>query len=142
MASWNRSDPKPEKRVRASQSGWSDLHETFRNEVCVHCAHRPVELHHILPRSQSGDDVRENLCPLCRPCHTTLEGHGPGWERIAASVRRYVMSNNHRRWYQEDHAGESFNRRYPALPNEDPQFLDDRALLFARHAQEIEGHSR
>jgi hypothetical protein len=71
-----------------------------------------------------------------------LEGHETGWERVAASVRQYVMVDNERRRYQERKLGERFNKRYPPLANVDQQFLDDRAVLFARHAEEIEGHSR
>ncbi len=137
MASWNRSDPKPAKRIRASQAEWSDLHEAFATALCVHCAHGPIELHHVLPRSQGGDDVWENLAPLCRTHHTMLEGHSPGWEPIAASVRQYVMVDNDRRGYQEDKAGESFNRRYPPLPNTDPQFLADYRTIMSRHSAPI-----
>ncbi len=135
-------DPKPVRRVRASQADWSGIHELFKDAVCVYSGRRPVELHHILPRSQGGDDVVVNLAPLTREAHTKLEGHETGWERVAAAVRQYVIVDNDRRRYQETHAGESFNRRYPPLANTDQQFLDDRAALFARHGEEIEGHSR
>ncbi len=137
MASWNRSDPKPAKRIRASQAEWSELHEAFASALCVHCAQGPIELHHVLPRSQGGDDVRENLAPLCRTHHTMLEGHSSGWEPIAASVRQYVMVDNERRGYQEDRAGESFNRRYPPLPSTDPRFLADYQTIMSRHSAPI-----
>ncbi len=138
MASWNRSDPKPKPRVRASQAEWSNLHIHFSHARCVHCGQRLFELHHIMPRSQGGDDVPENLAPLCRLHHGILEGHESGWQQVAASVRKYVMTDSDRRRYQEQHAGESFNRRYPPLANTDPQFQADREKLFARHAGEIE----
>ena len=149
MASWSvpeseygdyaptRPDPKPPRRIRASQADWADIHQGFKDAVCAHCAHRPVELHHVLPRSQRGDDVWENLCPLCRTCHTLLESHGPGWERVGASVRQYVITDNDRRRYQEDHAGESFNRRYPPLPHPDQeQIARDYQTIIESHAVE------
>lgn len=118
--------PKPPGRDRASQSQWTILRRHFEFEPCCSCGGKPVTLHHICPRSQGGGDVVENLVPLCgdgtRGCHGLLESHGNGWERVAASVRQYVIVDNTRRHYQEDHAGESFNRRYPPLPNTDPEF--------------------
>ncbi len=141
MASWAGPDPKPEPRVRASQGEWSGIHEFFAHAPCVHCGMAHRSLHHILPRSQGGDDVIVNLAPLCGSgttgCHGLLEGHGAGWERVAASVRQYVMVDNDRRGYQEDKAGESFNRRYPPLPNTDPQFLADYRTIMSRHSAPI-----
>jgi 5-methylcytosine-specific restriction endonuclease McrA len=29
----------------------------------------PMEFHHLVPRSQGGDDVADNLVPLCAACH-------------------------------------------------------------------------
>lgn len=77
---------------------------------------RPVELHHIVPRSQGGDDLAENLCPLCHDCHTKLEGHETGWERVAASVRAYVIGNHSRCVYVVGKIGwDRLNSRYPML---------------------------
>ncbi len=141
MASWAGPDPKPEPRVRASQGEWSGIHEFFAHAPCVHCGMAHQSLHHILPRSQGGDDLPVNLAPLCgdgtRGCHGLLETHAPGWERVAASVRQYVMVDNDRRGYQEDKAGESFNRRYPPLPSTDPQFLADYRTILSRHSAPI-----
>jgi len=33
------------------------------------CGERWNELHHVVPRSQSGDDWYDNLVPLCADCH-------------------------------------------------------------------------
>ncbi len=141
MASWNGPDPKPEKRHKASQADWDDIRLRFEHAACVHCGLPYQSLHHILPRSQGGDDFQVNLVPLCGSgttgCHGLLETHGKGWERVAASVRQYVMTNNRRRNYQEDHAGESFNRRYPPLPSTDPQFLADYQTIMSRHSAPI-----
>ena len=37
---------------------------------CQSCGNRRnLQVHHILPRSQSGDDTEENLTTLCSECH-------------------------------------------------------------------------
>lgn len=127
-------DPRPEKRLRATQDGWAEIRAGFEHATCVHCGLAAQSLHHILPRSQGGGDVEVNLAPLCGTgttgCHGLLEGHGPGWERVAAAVRQYVITDNARRRYQEEHADESFNRRYPPLPNTDRQFVEDFARIY------------
>ncbi len=125
MASlWAGSDPKPERRVRASQSDWSDIHQHFNGAWCVSCG-RPYEsLHHILPRSQGGDDLVVNLAPLCGSgttgCHGLLETHAPGWERAAAKVRVYVLTNRERCVYMKSKVSwEAFDKRYPLLSEPD-----------------------
>lgn len=41
----------------------------------------PMELHHLVPRSMGGDDVPDNLVPLCRSCHECVT------VRISADLR-------------------------------------------------------
>jgi hypothetical protein len=36
---------------------------------------RPITAHHILPRSDGGEDYLENLISLCDPCHDYVEIH-------------------------------------------------------------------
>jgi len=31
--------------------------------------HASIQFHHLVPRSQGGDDVADNIVPLCRDCH-------------------------------------------------------------------------
>lgn len=130
MASWGpeqvNPDTKPAKRIKATKTEWEAIREHFAHATCVSCSvGGDVELHHILPRSQGGDDLVLNLVAICRTCHTRLEGHESGWRRVAAKIRKLVTDDNERRHYQEDHAGESFNNRYPALIADDPDFRDD-----------------
>lgn len=59
--------PKPEKRIRNRA-----LLKAMREEIpyCERCgAPGHGGLHHIKYRSQSGDDIRENLIRLCYQCH-------------------------------------------------------------------------
>lgn len=113
-------DPKPRKRQKASQGDWEAIHAQFEHAVCTHCAMRPIELHHVVPRSQGGDDVVANLVPLCHRHHTILEAHASGWERVAASVRPYVLLNRGRCVYVIGKIGwDRFNKRYPMLSEGD-----------------------
>ncbi len=146
MASWNRTDPKPVKRVKATPDGWRQIHAHFRGQPLM-CAggigYRPEDpshcLHHIaFKRADSGDDLVENLVPLRSDDHVRLHARSRGWKEVAAAIRQYVMADTDRRHYAEVKLGERLNRRYPPLENTDPQFLEDRARLFARHAGEIE----
>jgi len=56
-------DAKPAKRVK-NPKAMSDAHK--RGGVCaLNCNTTPVSLHHVLPRSQGGDDVAANMLFLC-----------------------------------------------------------------------------
>jgi HNH endonuclease len=118
-------DWKPQKRIRATKNEREALEKHFEHHPCVHCGMAHQHLHHIAFRSEGGGDVVENLAPICFSCHDLFHKRAPGWEQVAVSIRQYVMVDNHRRHYAENILGERFNRRYPALPNLDPQFLED-----------------
>lgn len=72
-------DPKPVARVRADLKDWETMREMLAQpcQVCGDCfrtAWVAKSLHHIVPRSQGGDDVPENLAVLCG--HGTVGCHG------------------------------------------------------------------
>ncbi len=84
-------DAKSPKRYRASQSEWSSIYEAFEDERCWVCDEVWTELHHILARSHSGDDVVVNLAPVCGECHRRIEARDP----VARSlVRQALMPSN------------------------------------------------
>ncbi len=67
-------DPKPKKSVKDV-----DALRRFRlqhlGEPCDDCELRPgAHVHHVIFRSQSGDDKPENLAWLCQPCHDARHG--------------------------------------------------------------------
>ena len=70
------SDFKPGSRVRDPEL-LKLLHHVY--EECVLCGRIEFSIHHILKRSQGGDDVSANLIPLCG--HGTAGCHG----RVEAS---------------------------------------------------------
>lgn len=67
-------DPKPKKRVRDREL-MKQLH--LDRGVCCLCEnyHPSSHLHHVYPRGQGGDDVRENLVFLCFRCHDRIHAN-------------------------------------------------------------------
>jgi hypothetical protein len=109
-------DPKPRKRVRASQAEWSDLHLHFSTDLCWLCGQAWDSLHHIIGRGRGGDDVIENLAPVCgngtMGCHGLLEARN-AWAR--SELRRALRPQNLR--YLERKLGPCWlawlDRKYP-----------------------------
>lgn len=120
-------DPKPVRRLRASQSDWDIIRKGFAGARCLACGEAAESLHHVVPRSQGGDDVAANMAPLCgdgtRGCHGILEAHAPGWERVANAVRVYVILDKDRCLYVVGKLGwERFANRYPLLSEPGPEY--------------------
>lgn len=80
-------DPKPAKRYRATKAEWNDIRDAFVDDRCWVCGDVWTELHHILNRSHSGDDVVVNLAPLCLACHNRVEMRDP----VARSLLRGAL---------------------------------------------------
>src|SRR5690348_10221180 len=66
-------DPKPAARIVASPTQWFAL-RAEKDGPCRVCGSPPPnELHHIVARSRRGDDLAENLAPVCVGCHDLIE---------------------------------------------------------------------
>lgn len=95
--------PKPAPRIKSPQTI-----QSFRQlgQRCLYCAQpRAVDAHHVLPKSRGGDDLMDNLVPLCRRCHGAVHGSPylielePGKNlRVEASHVRRVIG----RWLASD----------------------------------------
>ena len=59
-------------RRKASPGTWQRIIDAKRGP-CRICGDSPVEYHHLVPRSQGGDDTAANIVPLCRICHARVE---------------------------------------------------------------------
>ena len=80
-------DPKPQKRYRATKAEWNDIREAFVDDRCWVCSEVWTELHHILNRSHSGDDLIANFSPVCAECHRRIETRDP----VARSLLRGAL---------------------------------------------------
>lgn len=66
------------RRKVADARTWTELRsEKLFGERCRCCGARADSLHHLVSRSRGGDDVADNLVPLCgdgtRGCHGSIE---------------------------------------------------------------------
>lgn len=92
-------DPKPRKRIVATKQEWDAIAEA-KQGPCRICrrvesngsVHSRIELHHLVRRSQGGDDVAENIVPLCGECHTKLHAGNAGMLRLLPSEVAYLRS--------------------------------------------------
>lgn len=104
--------PKPRKRIRARGVGMSVVRAEQRCRLCGKMT-LALEAHHLVPRSQSGDDVPENFVPLCGPwqpsCHQRVTENDPAaLRRLRAALRppelAYIVERKGAAW---------LDRRYP-----------------------------
>lgn len=95
-----KADPKPSARVR-DLSVFREFYGFPRECVC--CGIRRGEAHHLIHRSQSGDDVMGNLIPLCGPCHRAYHGtsyHSAFYQRkitggeVKSQIARFVRGES------------------------------------------------
>lgn len=78
-------------RHKATSGEWERI-IAAKFGVCRGCGeHKPVTFHHLVPRSLGGDDVPDNILPLCghgtAGCHGKIEDHSNGWRETAARIR-------------------------------------------------------
>jgi predicted restriction endonuclease len=90
-------DPKPSKRIKATHKDWQVLRWHKMTQGCRLCGMRDrVELHHLVGRDLGGDDVLDNLVPLCPTHHQMVEERVSEAcyalrEQLRASEIRYVL---------------------------------------------------
>ena len=91
-------DPRPPKRIvdghvlrRFRESG----------QDCLVCGYSHVQPHHLILKSQGGDDCLENLVPLCQGCHGALHGtpcrtfgHRIDSGFVQSAIARYLASES------------------------------------------------
>jgi 5-methylcytosine-specific restriction endonuclease McrA len=58
--------------------------------------HGLIEFHHLVSRARGGDDVPDNIVPLCSDCHAAVTRGAPGTVRLLAALltpqeRSYVQ---------------------------------------------------
>lgn len=84
------SDPKREPRIRDPEL-LRRMH--FEFEECCICGNVLFSVHHVLKRSQGGDDVKENLVPLCGSGTTGCHGAVEGAETAACAALGHYLTH-------------------------------------------------
>jgi 5-methylcytosine-specific restriction endonuclease McrA len=111
-------DPKPRRRIRASTPRSRTVaYERAHRSACALCgAQRGVQAAHVVPRSQGGDDVAENVAPLCLDCHWWIDqGAGPDARDLRVRLRAWIAGEPTVLAYVLDRKGAAWlDRRYPA----------------------------
>jgi hypothetical protein len=71
------------------------------HQTCCVCKSIGIEIHHIIPQSEKGEDTLDNAAPLCPSCHETY-GQNPTKRKFIREARdiwyeicdrRYTVSN-------------------------------------------------
>src|SRR6266487_838601 len=118
-----RPDPKPIRRHKADIDEWKILRR-LKLGPCRVCCCEPwytellrIEFHHLVGRDLGGDDVPDNLVPLCHKCHGLVE------EREVNACHHLRRSLTLREYaYVVDKKGVEFlSRYYPRRSAEDEQ---------------------
>lgn len=117
---WWNSDPKEGPRIRASRDEWREL-QVLKAGPCRICGNgwkdgMAIGLHHLVARSLLGDDVPENLVPLCGSgttgCHGKVEDRDPEAcstlrKNLTAEEIAYCLRKKGELW---------LDSRYPLVP--------------------------
>lgn len=109
-----RPDWKPEKRQKATPKQWAILRFNL-NRHCLICGDPSRSAHHLIKRSQGGDDRAENLVGLCgdgtRGCHGLVEGRRP----FALSSLRRSLTDAQMAYVLQKKGVGWLDRAYPLL---------------------------
>lgn len=72
-------------RITATRAEW-ELIVAAKGDACrlegVRVGNE--QYHHLVPRALGGDDVADNIVPLCMGCHTQVTQHHRGFTRLLA----------------------------------------------------------
>ena len=100
--------PKRPKRVRAGARRWEEIADK-KTGPCRVCGGQPVQLHHLVPRSQLGADTEANIVSLCGECHRRVTAYD---RDACAALRRNLTDAEYS--YAVEILGEGrFEARYP-----------------------------
>ncbi|MBD7984438.1 HNH endonuclease [Sporosarcina sp. Sa2YVA2] len=64
-----RRKPKRGQRGRITKTDYQQALDWY-GDSCTICNNKPIEMHHVVFRSQGGRNGYRNLMPLCNACHT------------------------------------------------------------------------
>jgi 5-methylcytosine-specific restriction endonuclease McrA len=106
------SDPRRQPRIRDPDL-LRLLHAAPWKECCLCGTPERLELHHVYPRGQGGDDKRGNLVWLCKPEHQRVTVNDTAVIRLLGEhiVAERPDIIEYLRWKLGDGAGEWMRRR-------------------------------
>lgn len=85
---------RPPKKGRVTAEQWRVLNRLVFDRDdwrCVLCGKiKPLQAHHVLPRSQGGQDRLDNLVSLDDACHRHMSGGG--WKRHTMYFKTYLLT--------------------------------------------------
>ena len=97
------------RRKVASSKRWQQLWDEKRGpcRICGDSVASLMELHHLVARVHFGDDVADNLVPLCGDCHAAIT-----LRQSAAGAKRLLLSLSDAEYaYMIDRGGEDYPER-------------------------------
>lgn len=63
-----------------------------RDPLCRMCRKsRGADPHHVVLKSKRGDDVEDNIVPLCRECHRRYHAQARGYIDLTREETAYVL---------------------------------------------------
>src|SRR5689334_6065332 len=66
--------------------------------LCHKQAGSRMQIHHIIPRSQGGDDSEENGIPLCLDCHAEVHTYDPKMG-MGRKIRASELCKHKEQWF-------------------------------------------
>ena len=97
------------KRRVASPKTWQRIADEKQGPCRTCGAVPPNELHHLVPRSQGGSDVADNIVPLCSDCHGRVEARN---KEVCAALR-LALSDAEYAYAATELGDDRFEARFP-----------------------------
>ena len=90
------------------------LLQELAKQRCLVCRRTPCDPHHVKSKKSGGDDVRQNLMPLCREHHTEIHKIGLSTFSEKYKLGKWLIDNGWEfssmlnKWIKEKDAGVIF----------------------------------
>jgi len=107
-----RPDPKSSRRIIEDREGWEVLRrQKLRGCRVCGVTYFIVQLHHLVGRDLGGDDVPDNLVPLCPTHHQEVEER----KLVTCSVLRERLTPDELRYVLGKKGDRFLDRYYPLV---------------------------
>lgn len=106
-----RPDPKPAPRIVSDKAGRRKVMAEGRCRLCGYAAE--LSRHHLVPKGQQGDDVDDNIVPLCGSGTTGCHGDVEHWTSGARSKLRGRLTPAELSYIERKKGVAWLDKRYP-----------------------------